>query len=400
MRLTRSNRYRTLATGLPRVNGVTEGTTVSLLSDARAQREASRQRGVGPASTRRWEPWFPIATFIIIATVVVMVSVSAHALLPLLHRGHGHHRDWADAFAWWDGWWYSAIARHGYFVFSPHRQSPVAFFPAFPLLMRILGALVGNPMVAGVLLSLIFGLGDAVLVHRWCHDKLGPEKARFCVLVLLVYPFAFYLMGAVYADGLFLLTTLAAFLALEADRPVLSGLAAAAATASRPVGAALVLGLWVRALERRGILCRAQGSGPFNVSLKRPFRGRLGRADAGLLLAPFGLVAYLRLSGGALRPTASVCGRGRSPRLESGTRTAHVAEGKLVFSAVAVLGAAVSTKDFVGMGRYCIAAFPCFAAAGELLFLARRRVALAAMAGCGGTLLLLAELHARGTLVS
>lgn len=31
------------------------------------------------------------------------------------------------------------------------------------------------------------------------------------MLLLLLYPFAFYLMGAVYADSLFLLTAVAAF---------------------------------------------------------------------------------------------------------------------------------------------------------------------------------------------
>ncbi|MDQ6797341.1 MAG: hypothetical protein M3011_04840 [Actinomycetota bacterium] len=307
----------------------------------------------------------------------------------------------------------------------------------------MLGAVVGNPGVAGVLLSLIFGLGDAVLFHRWCRDRLGPEKARFCVLSLLLYPFAFYLMGAVYADGLFLLATLAAFLALEADRPVLSGLAAAVATASRPVGGAVVLGLWVYALQQRGITCRAQETGQFDDSVVvGRLRGRLDWADAGLLLAPLGLVAYCAYLGVRFgRPLAFVDVAGapgwrQSPGLHTWLKIdwfkamatppyadghhAHLVGNAVativvvallplvfrrfglgygVFSAVVVLGAALSTKDFVGMGRYSIAAFPCFAAAGELLF-DRRRVAVAALAGCGGMLLLLAELHARGTLVS
>jgi hypothetical protein len=70
-----------------------------------------------------------------------------------------------------------------------------------------------------------------------------------------------------------------------------------------------------------------------------------------------------------------------------------------VYAAAVVIGAAISTKDFVGMGRYDLAAFPCFAVAGDALF-ARRRMAVAAVAGCASLLVLLAELHARGTLVS
>jgi hypothetical protein len=69
-----------------------------------------------------------------------------------------------------------------------------------------------------------------------------------------------------------------------------------------------------------------------------------------------------------------------------------------VFALLAVFGAAVSTRDFVGMGRYALAAFPCFAAAGDLLF--GRRLTWVLVGVSGGMLLVLAELHARGTLVS
>jgi hypothetical protein len=100
------------------------------------------------------------------------------------------------------------------------------------------------------------------------------------VALLLLYPFAFYLMGAVYADALFIVGALAAFLALEHDRPILAGLAALVATAARPVGTALVLGLWVLYLERKGVF------GP------RGARQRPRAADAGLLLAPMGMVAF------------------------------------------------------------------------------------------------------------
>ncbi len=386
--------------------------------------------------------WFPVVAFALVASVVVIVSVSAHAALPLLHHRHGPHRDWADAFSWWDGWWYSDIARRGYFAFSPHRQSPVAFFPAYPLLMRVVGAVVGGPLIAGVVLSLGLGLGDAVAFYRWCRDKLGAQKARLCLLVLLLYPFAFYLMGAVYADGLFLLTTLAAFLALEADRPVLAGLAAAVATASRPVGAAVVLGLWVLAAERSGIFehwrHRLGADSPYLVAT----RIRLRSAHAGLLLAPLGLAAYCAYLGErfgsplAFIDVAGAPGWGQAPGPHTWLKVpwfkamvtapyidgqhAHLAGNALatvvvvaflplvfrkfglgygVFASAMVLGAAVSTKDFVGMGRYCLAAFPCFAAAGDLLS-RRPRLAVVAMGACGGMLLLLTELHARGTLVS
>ena len=70
-----------------------------------------------------------------------------------------------------------------------------------------------------------------------------------------------------------------------------------------------------------------------------------------------------------------------------------------VFVTIAVVATAVSTKDFVGMGRYSLAAFPCFAVAADMLF-RRPKLAWAVLAVSGVGLLILTELHARGTIVS
>jgi hypothetical protein len=59
----------------------------------------------------------------------------------------------------------------------------------------------------------------------------------------------------------------------------------------------------------------------------------------------------------------------------------------------------VSTKDFVGMGRYSLAAFPCFAVAADILY-RRPKAAWALLTVSGIALLVLAQLHARGTIIS
>ena len=384
----------------------------------------------------RGDRWFPFLAFAAVAGVVVVLSILAHAHLPRLHPFHRQLQGnrWVDAFGWWDGWWYVGIARRGYRFFRPNRQSPVAFFPAFPLAMRLLGWVVGGPLVAGFLLTVGCGLGVAVLFHRWCVAKLGPAKARLAVLLLLLYPFAFYLMGAVYADALFIVASLAAFLALEHDRPVLAGLAGVVATASRPVGAALILGLWVLHLERTGVF----GRSPFAAALRR----RLRPADAGLLLAPLGLAAFcgflwLRFGNAfAFFDVAGAPGWDQPAGAHTWFKVHWVKAmwngpwtdghfGHLAINAVAtiitvafipavfrrlgwgygayvtiaVVATAAATKDFVGMGRYSLAAFPCFAVAADML-LRRPKLAWAVLAVSGVGLLVLTQLHARGTIVS
>ena len=380
----------------------------------------------------RGDRWFPVALFAGVAGVVVVVSVLAHAYLTLLHPFHRHLQGdrWVDAFGWWDGWWYVGIARRGYWFFRPDRQSPVAFFPAYPLAMRYLGQVVGGPVVAGFLITVSCGLGVAVLFHRWCVEKLGTAKARLAVALLLLYPFAFYLMGAVYGDALFIVAALAAFLALERDRTVLAGLAALVATAARPVGAALVMGLWVLYLERTRVFIRGG------------LRQRLRPADAGLLLAPLGMVAFSLFLWSrfgepfAFFDVAGAPGWDQPPGAHTWFKVhwvkamwngpwtdghfGHLAINALatvltaafiplvfrrlgwgygVYVVIAVLATAAATKDFVGMGRYSLAAFPCFAMAADVLF-RRPRLAWAILGVSAVGLLVLAQLHARGTIVS
>lgn len=374
------------------------------------------------AGGRPQDRWFPVVAFGLIAGAVIVVSVLAHSFLAPLHTGHQgtmHGRGWVRTFTWWDGWWYTGIARRGYFSFSLYRQSPVAFFPIYPLLMRWVGSwgAVG-PQVAGVGITVASGLGSAVLFHRWSLRRLPAGVARTAVLVLLLSPFAFYLMGTVYADALFLFLTLGAFLALESDRPWLAGLAAAAASATRPVGPALIIGLWAVAKHR-------------------------GRWDRRLLLAPLGLVAYcvyLAVRFGAPFAFVDVAGAPgwgqtpgphtwlkvqwltalvRAPYLDG--RHGHLIGNAVitaaavallpavfrkfgwgygVFASAIVVAAALSTKDFVGMGRYVLAAFPCFAAAADGLARRGPRVRWMCLGASALALLMLAQLHARGTIIS
>lgn len=79
--------------------------------------------------------------------------------------------------------------------------------------------------------------------------RLPHRAAVLAVVVLLVYPYAFYLYGPMYADSLFLLSAVGAFALLERRWYLAAGLVGALATAGRPVGVAVVAGLVVRTLE-------------------------------------------------------------------------------------------------------------------------------------------------------
>ncbi len=376
--------------------------------------------------------------FLAVSAVLVVAVWQAGVHLPRI-SGSGPPNPAIPAGEWLEGWvrfdagWYLAIADDGYF-FDPGSQSSIAFFPAYPLLLDAVATVIGDPFLAGMLVTWASGLGVAVLFWRWCRARMTPSAARTSLVLLLVFPYAWFLHLSIYADALFIVAVLGSFTLLEHDHPWLAGLVGAVATASRPVGIAVIVGLVVRALERRGALRI-----PDNVRFRLPTGINLRKlrpSDGGVLVAAGGLgsyCAFLAVRFGDPLAFAAVQGapgweqaagprtwfkiaflgqlvRGDpfvSARLAAQAVLTLVALllvpyvirrfgwGYAAFSLAVVALPAISTKDFQGMGRYLLAAFPLFAVAGDLLEdRPRLRVAVVALSALG--LVVLASLSALG----
>jgi len=213
-----------------------------------------------PPRPSRWAAVrFPIGLFLAVALVLYVVSwISITWLERQPHYPVGPEPFWGSSFleGWFrfDGGWYRLIARDGYFYAGPDQQSAVAYFPAYPLAMRAVHLVVRDYPLSGIIVTFLSGMGVAVLFYRWCVSRLGVATARLALLVLLVYPYAWYLFGAVYADALFLVAVLGAFTLVEKGHPVLAGIVGMVATAARPVGIALLVGLIALVLEQRGAI--------------------------------------------------------------------------------------------------------------------------------------------------
>jgi hypothetical protein len=92
-----------------------------------------------------------------------------------------------DVLGSWDGVWYERIARHGYPVPLPAdpdtgllTYSAWAFYPGFPMLVRLL-MLTGLPfLAAAVALNVVLGAAAVLLVWRCLHFALHaqPQPAR------------------------------------------------------------------------------------------------------------------------------------------------------------------------------------------------------------------------------
>ncbi len=207
-----------------------------------------------PLEDRRWPlrsfAWRALVFWLVGGTVLALVGY--HARQPRLAPELSF--PWLNQWYRWDAKWYLMIATEGY-SYTPGEQGPVAFFPLFPLLVRAV-SWTGLPApIAGNLVSLASGLLASWLFAAWARRFVGDAETKAAHALLFGWPFAFFLMGAVYSDATFLCLVIGAFLVLERGHVGWATLLAALATAERPVGPALVLGLWVRQLE----LNRAQG---------------------------------------------------------------------------------------------------------------------------------------------
>ena len=116
----------------------------------------------------------------------------------------------------WDAGWYLQIVTSGYSYVpgEPELQQNIVFFPAYPMLVRGLGRLLGGRLLGytwgGLMLSLTAFFGALIYLYALARRTLGEDQARYTLWLIAAYPFALF-FGAVYTESLFLLGATAAF---------------------------------------------------------------------------------------------------------------------------------------------------------------------------------------------
>ncbi len=233
---------------------------------------------------------------------------------PGVTRGFGWLGDLLAApAARWDASWYLVIAHYGYRPdLGAYTSSRTAFFPLYPLGLRVIALSGVPPVLAGVALSLLALLLALYGIHRLTTLELtrrrparagpaaGGETARLAVMIIAFAPMAFY-FSAVYSESLYLALSVGLFWCARQGRWAAVGALGALAGATRSAG--LVLALPALVLYLYGP--REDRAPDFPARRVRP-RYRVRKDLLWLALLPAGLglyLAYLAASGGdALMP--------------------------------------------------------------------------------------------------
>ncbi len=230
----------------------------------------------------RQEAIWPLAVFTVSRLGLFLVVYLSLILIPL----NADVSAWSsfpgnkvlEGWARWDWGWYRDIAEHGYSAIPRlGDQLNVAFFPAFPLAIRLTNAVTGNSALSAILISNLSSAASLVMLFQMIRRRYGDLVARWVVVLLATNPFSFYLSAA-YSEGLFLLAAVWAFYFGERHKWALAAAGAAVASGTRAVGFTVGLGLIILYLD------------PIRFNWRKVRMNALW-----LLLTPAGLLAYMGL---------------------------------------------------------------------------------------------------------
>lgn len=173
---------------------------------------------------------------------------------------------------------YMDIAINGY-AKEGENAINLVFYPLYPLLMRLLSLLTGNPALAGCIISQISFAVSSILLYELLLLDGSAQRAWDGVLLLSLYPFSMFVMG-VYTEGLFLLLTIGCLFALRRGKYALAGSIGFFAALTRVQGMLLLLpAAYEIAVRRLGWEKR-----------------RLRPRDWLVLLIPMGFLVYLGMN--------------------------------------------------------------------------------------------------------
>ncbi len=220
----------------------------------------------------RGSAWlFVLAVFAASRVFFLGVGILAATFLPAAEPGGSplEPPGFLNYWAHWDGAWYSEIATEGYGVRAP---ASTAFFPLYPMLVRLGTVVGGGPALWGVLISLVSTLFALYFLYGIAEKLYDIRTARASTLALAFFPTAFFL-NAVYTEALFLALTTGSVWAAYVRRDfLLAGLLGGLSAATRNLGLFLLI--------------------PMFIEWDRNRREVGGRGLAALALVPAGLAAY------------------------------------------------------------------------------------------------------------
>jgi hypothetical protein len=190
--------------------------------------------------------WWAVSRLAVVAT-----AFAVHAL----RRPHGYFdpqvaRRPLALLGIWDGAWYRRVAEHGYLLVAHHQSDP-AFFPLYPIFLRVAHPLGMSYVVVGIVISNVALLVGLVLFYELGRTFLPEAVAYRSATLAAVFPLG-YVFSMVYPEALVFAALAAAGLLAVRGRWFGCAVGLAVATLARPEGLFMALPVaWIAASRWR-----------------------------------------------------------------------------------------------------------------------------------------------------
>ncbi len=223
-----------------------------------------------------------LVTFVVSRGSIIVVAELASIVIaqrPGVHVAESHNPLLA-VWGRWDAVHYIDIAQRGYY------GTDMAFFPLYPLLIALVGRVLGNHLIAGLLISnvaLFFGL---LFFYKLVEHQFTRSVAHRAIFYVSIFPTAIF-FSAVYTESLFFALTVASFYYIREHKWLTAGIIGAFAALTRVEGVLLFVPYAIEVFA-------AAGNGRSWDRVLAPPQ-RLLRIALGAAAIPSGLGAYMAM---------------------------------------------------------------------------------------------------------
>jgi hypothetical protein len=198
-----------------------------------------------------------LLAFLVTRLLLLLLIFASSATIPMRPGPFLYadpHNIALDGLVRYDSWWYHAIVTQGYSAgnIETGEQGTVAFFPLYPLLVKLVSALTGNVFLAGVLVSNVAFLAALAYLYALARDEFDEETAGRAVFYLAAAPTAVF-FSAMYTESLYILLVVATFYYARRRAWAAAALAGALAAATRNTGVLLVAVIALEGMHAQGV---------------------------------------------------------------------------------------------------------------------------------------------------
>ncbi|ACK65507.1 conserved hypothetical protein [Rippkaea orientalis PCC 8801] len=181
---------------------------------------------------------FILGMWLLSRGIIILAMLGIAPLLSAPSGGIQAEFGWS-VFSAWDSNFYQKIATTNYDGIGSLPGANVAFFPLFPLIIRLMMGLGLSPEVAGTLINNSAFLATLFILYYWVKRTNGDKSARWATAILAWCPLSLF-ATVVYTEGLFLCLSTAALSTFDRQCYKQAAIWGMLATATRITGLALI----------------------------------------------------------------------------------------------------------------------------------------------------------------